>query len=166
MPIPASIDYRTYLESDAWKRRRSVALSEAGHRCQVCNREGQLDVHHRTYERLGNELPQDLVVLCRECHQLFHSNRTRGTSSGWNRPLSQTLSVVIGVLFGLAAAWAYLNMAQWSTYESEPFNYMSGYIRFWVLATLAAYFFFPSSWPKIVLGSIGLFGAIYFLVIA
>lgn len=27
-----------------------------------------LEVHHRTYERLGNERPEDLVALCWCCH--------------------------------------------------------------------------------------------------
>jgi hypothetical protein len=31
-----------------------------------------LDGHHNTYENYGNERPQDLVVLCRSCHQKFH----------------------------------------------------------------------------------------------
>ena len=28
-----------------------------------------LEVHHRIYERLGNEVLSYLVVLCRRCHQ-------------------------------------------------------------------------------------------------
>lgn len=64
--------YAEYLRSDAWKRRRDAALVRAGFRCQVCNRKGQIDVHHRTYERIGDELPIDLVALCRRCHDLFH----------------------------------------------------------------------------------------------
>jgi hypothetical protein len=47
-----------------------------GHRCQVCNRGlGTLDVHHRTYERRGQELDEDLTVLCRACHGIFHEQR-------------------------------------------------------------------------------------------
>lgn len=30
------------------------------------------DFHHRTYDRLTNELFEDLVVLCRPCHQAVH----------------------------------------------------------------------------------------------
>lgn len=33
----------------------------------------ELDVHHRTYERLGQEQEYDLTVLCHRCHSLFHS---------------------------------------------------------------------------------------------
>ena len=71
----SAIDYRTYLESDAWQRQRRSALLFARNRCQVCNKSGRLDVHHRTYERLGDERPADLIVLCRDCHRLFHKAR-------------------------------------------------------------------------------------------
>lgn len=66
-------EYRdVYLRSDHWRETRLAALERAEHRCQVCNRDGSLDVHHRTYERLGEERPADLTVLCRACHSLFH----------------------------------------------------------------------------------------------
>jgi len=69
-------EYHQYLASREWAARRAAALERAGHRCQVCNADrwfaGSLEVHHRTYERLGNEAPGDLVVLCRHCHDLFH----------------------------------------------------------------------------------------------
>ncbi len=31
-----------------------------------------LDVHHRMYERRGEERDVDLIVLCHECHSIFH----------------------------------------------------------------------------------------------
>ena len=71
------MDYYEYLKSPKWKQIRDAAIARAGYRCQVCNRpNGQviLDVHHRTYERLGNENPDDLTVLCRDCHRLFTEN--------------------------------------------------------------------------------------------
>jgi replicative DNA helicase len=52
------------------------ALSRAGHRCQVCNSPDKLDVHHRTYERVGQEQLDDLTVLCDRCHGLFHEHTT------------------------------------------------------------------------------------------
>jgi hypothetical protein len=69
--------YSEYLKSGEWKSRREHAIIRARHRCQVCNtpEEGAiLDVHHRTYENLGNEMSADLIVLCRGCHRLFHQN--------------------------------------------------------------------------------------------
>lgn len=66
-------EYReVYLRSEHWLRVRREALARAAHRCQVCNTDKALDVHHRTYERLGAERPADLTVLCRRCHDIFH----------------------------------------------------------------------------------------------
>ena len=64
--------YQDYLQTDHWKRTREAALKRAGHKCQVCGRRSDLQVHHNDYSRLGGELPTDLVVLCKEHHELFH----------------------------------------------------------------------------------------------
>lgn len=68
-------NYSEYLRTDHWQSQRKAALKRAEFRCQVCNSgDKQLDVHHRTYERLGVEIPADLIVLCNDCHTLFHKN--------------------------------------------------------------------------------------------
>lgn len=67
-----SIGYRAYLMTEAWAKRRDAALERAKHRCQVCNSPADVEVHHRTYERVTNELPEDLTVLCARCHGFFH----------------------------------------------------------------------------------------------
>lgn len=72
--VLAAMPYPEYLESPEWQARRKVMLRRAVYRCQVCNRDRLLHVHHRTYEHRGIELPSDLVVLCDECHELFHQN--------------------------------------------------------------------------------------------
>jgi hypothetical protein len=70
-----AMPYRAYLRTPEWQARRRVALADALHRCEVCNASGDLDVHHRTYERLAAEDKADLTVLCRSCHGLFHEYR-------------------------------------------------------------------------------------------
>ncbi|MCA9936100.1 MAG: hypothetical protein H6662_10500 [Ardenticatenaceae bacterium] len=78
------VDYRTYIKSSEWRQKAEEAKARAGNRCQVCNRsraEVQLDAHHRTYERLGYELPEDITVLCRECHQLYEDAKKTGSTS-------------------------------------------------------------------------------------
>ena len=63
-----SPQYLAYIRSEAWRTRRQRALRLAGYRCQVCNEGGRLEVHHRTYDRLGHEADGDLTVLCWWCH--------------------------------------------------------------------------------------------------
>lgn len=69
-----TMPYADYLQTDHWKKMRTGALERSGNRCQICNSPSTLSVHHRTYERRGNENPEDLIVLCQSCHQLFHDN--------------------------------------------------------------------------------------------
>lgn len=64
--------YEQYLQTPEWKERRDAALATAKHRCQLCNGEEKLAVHHRTYDRRGAELPSDLTVLCGDCHWTHH----------------------------------------------------------------------------------------------
>ena len=69
-----SMPYALYLKSPEWKERRMRHLKSVGFRCQVCSHSGQpIDVHHRTYERRGEEYYRDLIALCRSCHELFHN---------------------------------------------------------------------------------------------
>ena len=70
------MDYHDYLQSNEWKRRRKIALKFWNHKCSLCNGGKNLDVHHRTYERLGKENLNDLIVLCRSCHKLFHDRQS------------------------------------------------------------------------------------------
>lgn len=68
------VDYQQYLQSTAWKHKCDNAKTRAYNRCQICNSQDRLEVHHRTYERLGFERNEDLTVLCHECHTAFHKN--------------------------------------------------------------------------------------------
>lgn len=64
--------YRQYLQTEHWQNVRNSALKRARFKCQVCCSEQRLQVHHRTYARRGEELPEDLTVLCSKCHGVFH----------------------------------------------------------------------------------------------
>jgi len=64
--------HRQYLQSPLWKKVRSNAIKHYGNKCARCGEYGN-DVHHLTYERVGgNELLEDLQVLCRGCHEAIH----------------------------------------------------------------------------------------------
>ena len=71
----AALPYPEYLQTDWWKGRRDKALHRARERCELCHGTAHpLEVHHTTYERRGRENPDDLVVLCRRCHQHVEDN--------------------------------------------------------------------------------------------
>jgi hypothetical protein len=70
--------YSEYLKSSQWRAVRKAAIARADGRCQVCNSDLMLQVHHRKYpEFMGIEDPFELTVLCRRCHDLFHNVRPR-----------------------------------------------------------------------------------------
>jgi 5-methylcytosine-specific restriction endonuclease McrA len=64
--------YAEYLRTAHWQRQRALALDQAGHTCDLCGRPDRLEVHHRTYERVGFERQRDLIVLCHDCHRDHH----------------------------------------------------------------------------------------------
>lgn len=70
---------QVYLQSDEWRALRSLAIETASRRCADCGIRDEtksLDVHHLTYERLGDELLKDLIVVCRGCHSARHGDAT------------------------------------------------------------------------------------------
>lgn len=66
------LPYKEYLLTEHWQEFRKHALKRAKYRCQLCNKSGKLDIHHRTYENLGCEHVSDVIALCRECHEKHH----------------------------------------------------------------------------------------------
>ena len=68
-------NYKDYLKSDHWKNTRDRVAEYWGHRCAVCNSPDNVQVHHRTYEHIGQERMQDLILLCDDCHRKFHGER-------------------------------------------------------------------------------------------
>jgi 5-methylcytosine-specific restriction endonuclease McrA len=64
-------DYQKYLRSKKWRDFRTKLLKKRGKHCTACNiYKKRLEFHHITYERFGNELESDVVILCHSCHKL------------------------------------------------------------------------------------------------
>jgi hypothetical protein len=76
IPEQRGVRYELYLTTDAWQMRRRYLIAQAGNRCRLCNDTGTLQLHHRTYGRVGHERPEDLIVLCKPCHEHFHRGRS------------------------------------------------------------------------------------------
>lgn len=64
-----------YLKSETWFQKRKGALDRANNKCQLCSSRKNLNVHHNTYENVGDEKEEDLIVLCGECHKKYHSDK-------------------------------------------------------------------------------------------
>ncbi len=62
--------YFAYLQSSAWQHKRHGALERANGRCSC----GAIaaEIHHNTYERLGDEADDDLEAKCEVCHRRIH----------------------------------------------------------------------------------------------
>lgn len=74
VPRPtAKQDYQAYLMSPEWRVNRQPALDRAKGICERCHKAAVRNVHHLTYERVGHELPEDLIALCRSCHKRMHN---------------------------------------------------------------------------------------------
>lgn len=71
------LPYLDYLKTSHWQIVRERALADAQHQCFYCGATDQLDVHHLTYARRGCEFDEDLMVLCRKCHDAAHGRRTK-----------------------------------------------------------------------------------------
>ena len=65
-------EYAEYLRSPEWRQRRAARLYLDGWRCQArlsgCT-DRATEVHHLTYQHVGNEPLFDLVSVCGPCHR-------------------------------------------------------------------------------------------------
>ena len=66
--------YVQYLQSEHWKQLKDKFYhSKMGkHKCYACGKAEKLNLHHKTYRRIGHERLNDLVLLCENCHKKAH----------------------------------------------------------------------------------------------
>lgn len=88
-------DYYNYIKSPQWQAKRkqyyssklykTLKQNNKGWVCYCCGAtDKQLDLHHRTYKRLGNEnIAVDLVPVCRDCHHSIHELHKNSPVSLW-----------------------------------------------------------------------------------
>jgi len=61
--------YSMYLKTPEWKRIATTCKSLVGNKCSRCGSSSNLHAHHLTYERITEELQEDLECLCSICHK-------------------------------------------------------------------------------------------------
>jgi hypothetical protein len=76
--------YDAYMQSPEWQKRRDRFLARHN-QCFVCNSREDLEVHHKSYARLGSEYDRDLATLCKKHHQELHAK---------NLPLSSGIVIL------------------------------------------------------------------------
>jgi len=81
-------DYEEYLKSDYWHEVREVMACRNAYRCEMCDKQIKLcdaNIHHTSYKHLGDENLDELVFLCRDCHEKVHGvYKLRKLISGLN----------------------------------------------------------------------------------
>jgi hypothetical protein len=72
---PEAVDYNLYLDSPAWKQKREERLRLDHGRCAACGTRENLRCHHVSYANLGSEdVEDDLLTLCQDCHDELHGD--------------------------------------------------------------------------------------------
>lgn len=68
----SNLTYEEYLASPWWSARKAAVIRVRGEQCKRCGCRYGLELHHRSYARLGHELPEDVELLCLPCHRREH----------------------------------------------------------------------------------------------
>jgi 5-methylcytosine-specific restriction endonuclease McrA len=78
--------YEDHIRSEKWAIKRAFALNRAGKACEKCGYMFGLQVHHKHYRNLGDEKPEDLEVLCLDCHKIADIKRQveSSQSAAWS----------------------------------------------------------------------------------
>lgn len=77
LPLPEGTDYQQGEQLYSWNVREYVLFRD-GHTCRCCkgkSKDSVLEVHHIQSRKTGGDAPNNLVTLCRTCHEGHH----RGT---------------------------------------------------------------------------------------
>jgi 5-methylcytosine-specific restriction endonuclease McrA len=68
--------YQERISGAQWKSLKGEIIEQRGNRCERCGAENvSLALHHLHYRSLGNEQPEDVELLCRECHTAADESR-------------------------------------------------------------------------------------------
>ena len=70
-----ALPYVEFLKSDYWLIVRRAVIRRHNGKCGVCLSSDHLHVHHKSYDHHGEEHEhlEDLIPLCRSCHEKFHN---------------------------------------------------------------------------------------------
>ena len=64
-PSRWSPEYIEHINSSEWRNFREKIFRKRGRMCEDCTEVERLELHHLTYENLGHERDEDVLILCR-----------------------------------------------------------------------------------------------------
>ena len=67
--------YASYLSTPQWKARAAKVHKRAKGMCEGCGTKKSREVHHLSYAHVGNEFLFELVALCEDCHDRWHTDK-------------------------------------------------------------------------------------------
>jgi len=81
------LPFEEYRLTPEWRARRNRVLLRAGNKCELCYASMLIELHHRTYDRYGDELLNDLsgcvalaigviTTSCRKLHRAVKATPT------------------------------------------------------------------------------------------
>ena len=85
--LPDDLTREDFLDSMTWINIREHILELDGYRCRICGGIAE-EVHHRSNENYQTPREEDLVSLCRRCHEAIHclnpfEREHKGASADW-----------------------------------------------------------------------------------
>jgi 5-methylcytosine-specific restriction endonuclease McrA len=67
--------YEEYLAGPVWRKKREKILGRSGGICEGCREKTATQVHHLSYEHVGDEFLFELVAVCDDCHNKLHNQK-------------------------------------------------------------------------------------------
>jgi hypothetical protein len=67
--------YDQYRKSPRWQTNRRAVMERAQGLCEGCRRRPATEVHHLTYDNVGNEFLWELRAVCSHCHRRCHPEK-------------------------------------------------------------------------------------------
>lgn len=72
--------YLRVINSARWRALKQRVIKRRGRRCQRCHADDvPIELHHKTYARLGRERAADVELLCLACHEIADKQRAADT---------------------------------------------------------------------------------------
>lgn len=71
--MKSSQRYYDYLMTDHWAELKRHAINQLGRTCFACKGHDSVEMHHMVYRTYYDCGPDDLIPLCRTCHEIYHA---------------------------------------------------------------------------------------------